>query len=84
MADAKSIPKLRNELLKLERMRKKAFDRWHDWMDGAWGQDPHDPLPMKDEARMEYRRYVDLQHQIDRVRAELFDHYRPIHDDLDV
>jgi len=79
----KSIPKLRHELKKLERMRKKAFDRWHDSMNGAWGQDPQHPLPMKDDGRRHYRRYRELDAQIDGVREELIDLYRPIHHDLD-
>ena len=79
-----SIPKLRNKLKKLEKMRKKSFDRWNDYMDGAWGQDPHHPLLMKQEGRREYRRYLDLDAEINRVRKELIDKYKPINNDLDL
>ena len=82
MADQKSIPRLRNQLKGLERMRKKAFDRWQDWMDGAWGQDPRHPLPIKDEARRQYQRYRELDAQVAVIREELMDLYRPIHKDL--
>jgi hypothetical protein len=77
-----SIPKLRNEIKKLETMRRKAFNRWHEWMNGAWGQDPNEPLLMKEAAREAYRRYRNLDSQVDVVEGELMDRYRPVDKDL--
>jgi len=68
---------LHNELRKLEEERADAFHKWHEWMDGAWGQDPRHPLPMKDAGREKYNRYVKLDQEVAMVRDELFGRFRP-------
>jgi len=71
------IPRLHRELRKLEKMRATAFNRWHEWMDGAWGQDPSHPLPMRQAGREMYKRYLDLDAEAAVVRNEMFSRFRP-------
>lgn len=73
----KNVLQLRRELKKLENQRATALRRFNRFMDGAWGDDPASPLPMKQEARRWYLRWKQLKQQVDETEEELISRYRP-------
>lgn len=72
----KNPKQLRAILKKREKQRATALRKFNSHMDGAWTDDPHSPLPLKDEARRWYRLWQQWKQEVDEVESELIGRYR--------